>query len=240
MHAVKNTDYIEHRRREVARLIKRGIINRFEILDELTEMGLVNPMTGLAWSMGTIASDIDAIKATWRRESSTDVQDLVAGINAELDEVRRVAWKNMDLKLVLEALKQKRELLGVDQPKKIHIKEDVDINHRITVENIKRQALEELSDDELDALHTISERIQPALEAAQSALPGSIESPGDLAADAYSDEDSAIIDADFKPDSDSIGEVDSIGEHGSPMNDPKHSPKPNFGLDSSFENDDNE
>lgn len=112
---------IDFRRSLVARLRVRGFSQR-EIQMRLATSGddgrlpTANPASGKAWSLTTINSDCKALDRQWRKESSQDIAHYKAGINAELAEVKRFGWQHNDPKVVLDAIKQQRAMLGLDEP----------------------------------------------------------------------------------------------------------------------------
>lgn len=103
---------IDRRRQRVADLLARRRTQR-EICDMLATEGFTNPDTGEPYSLGTVNADVQALKKNWRREAAQAVADHVADILAELDAVRRKAWADGDLLIVLRALETKVDLLGI-------------------------------------------------------------------------------------------------------------------------------
>jgi hypothetical protein len=113
-------DLIEARRARVAELRLRRLTTR-DIAVRLAEEQILNPETGESWSHVTVAEDLKALTAQWRREALADTAPIKAELWAELREVRRQAWEAGDLTTVLRALKQEAELLGLDAPLKVEL-----------------------------------------------------------------------------------------------------------------------
>lgn len=103
---------IDRRRQRIADLLARRHTQR-EICDTLATEGFANPDTGEPYSLGTVNADVQALKKAWKREAAQAVADHVADILAELDAVRRKAWADGDLVVVLRALETKVDLLGI-------------------------------------------------------------------------------------------------------------------------------
>lgn len=108
---------IDQRRIMVARLLLRGLTQR----EIETAMGqkLLNPDTGKPWSIATVNRDIKEIRAEWRAEYAAVYDDHIAGMLAEIREVRREAWRIPDFDLVLKCCDRECKLLGLDQPDKL-------------------------------------------------------------------------------------------------------------------------
>ncbi len=90
---------IAARRREVARLRLQGLTLR-EI------------QAKVGCSLGTVHADLEALETDWRAQAEADILDWKALQLAELREVKRVAWENGRLAIVLQALKLEAELTG--------------------------------------------------------------------------------------------------------------------------------
>ena len=109
---------IDSRRRLVAGMRLRHLTYR-EIVAKLDELGIRNPDTGEPYCLRTINCDVNALRKQWKEESLQDTNELVADNRAELVEVRRRAWTEGELAIVLRSLKQECDLLGLDAPTKI-------------------------------------------------------------------------------------------------------------------------
>ena len=106
---------IEKRRREVARLLVKGLTQR-EIMAELAAIPFTNPETGEAFSLGTINADIKDLRASWMVESMEDTRLLRGRILAEMRELRRIGWERGDHGMVQRSLAQEVALLGLQRP----------------------------------------------------------------------------------------------------------------------------
>lgn len=109
-----NGETVTHRRELVARLRIRGLSQR-EIMIELAKV-LLNPHSGSAFTLGTIAQDCLALDKQWRERTATSIDGHKARVLSSLMEVERAAWAAKDLNGVLRALKQECDLLGLDAP----------------------------------------------------------------------------------------------------------------------------
>lgn len=106
---------IMDRRRQVAALRLRSMSIR-DIERALPELRCVNPANGQPWSFFTIQTDLKAIEKDWLKETRVSVEKRRAKLDAELEEVKRVGWKDADPNSVLRAIEQQRKMLGVDAP----------------------------------------------------------------------------------------------------------------------------
>ena len=111
---------IDKRRTLVARARLKGATQR-EIVEALAKQRYVNPDTGKPWSLGTINYDLRAIRKQWREDAKQDISEYTADQLAELREVRRKAWQDNDLSVVLKSLAQESKLLGTDAPTKTEL-----------------------------------------------------------------------------------------------------------------------
>ena len=107
---------IENRRRVVTQLRLRGFTYR-EIHAGLIELRETDKIKNKPWSIGTIHNDVKVIESRWEKESIENINMHKNKVLAELDEVSRHAWQEKDTKNVLEAIKQKRAVIGVDAAK---------------------------------------------------------------------------------------------------------------------------
>jgi len=115
-----NQASIDNRRRAVAGMRLRHLTQR-EIVVQLAKNDILNSDTGEPYSLGTINADLKAIQKQWQAEALQDTDTLIAMTRAELEEVRRKAWANNELAIVLKSLKQEAELLGLDAPRRQEI-----------------------------------------------------------------------------------------------------------------------
>lgn len=108
---------IDHRRRLVAELLLHKLSRR-QIVAALAEQDLRNPDSGKPYCLQTIQNDVKALRKKWCEQAARDMDEWVAEHLAELVEVRRAAWEDEDLSIVLRSLKQEAELLGLEAPSK--------------------------------------------------------------------------------------------------------------------------
>ena len=106
---------IDQRRSLVAKFTLRGYSQR-AIVDVLKEKGITNTRTGRNWALGTISNDSQKLITQWRERASQDIALHKARLLAEIQEIKRVAWKNDDLSLVLNAIKEEVSILGLGKP----------------------------------------------------------------------------------------------------------------------------
>ncbi len=107
-----NRTMIDLRRMRVASLVLRQL-NQREIVEALGRV-MVNPETGKPYSLGTINSDIRHLRTEWRQKAISDLDEHRSRVWAELQEVKREAWAQKNLKAVLACLAQERALLKLD------------------------------------------------------------------------------------------------------------------------------
>ena len=81
--------------------------------DDLFESDALNPQTGKPYSLGAINSDIQHLKTEWQAEALAQTGAHLGRIWAELQEVKREAWGQKDLRVVLAALGEEVDLLGL-------------------------------------------------------------------------------------------------------------------------------
>ena len=106
---------IEHRRRAVAAARLRGLTIR-EIEEKLFNDGVYNEKDDKPWSRGVIGNDLKAMESEWKEASQSDIAQHKANVYAEILEVRRAAWKDGRIDLVLRGLEDERKLFGLDAP----------------------------------------------------------------------------------------------------------------------------
>lgn len=110
------------RRERVARLRLRGFTQR-DIQRALSDpqRGMRDPKTGKPYSLMTINRDCKWIDKSWRENILALADEHNARILAEINEVKRTAWKDGDMQVVLRALKQEVDLFGLEAPKQTEI-----------------------------------------------------------------------------------------------------------------------
>lgn len=115
-------DAMIHRRQQVARLRLRGLSIR-DIVQALAlpPLSLTDPRTGKPYSIGTIHRDLKAIEAEWKASAQADIAAWKARQLAELAEVKRAAWLEKDLPMVLSAIKQEADIIGTKSGQPIPI-----------------------------------------------------------------------------------------------------------------------
>ena len=112
------------RRARIAEKLAAGYLRGSKPLaDELAEEGIVNPTTGNPWSHQTILDDIEVIRAEWLERMQGSMDDLRAEHLAALDQVQAAAFGDGSWSGALRALKQKAELLGLDEPTQVLVME---------------------------------------------------------------------------------------------------------------------
>ena len=113
-----NKMVVLRRREMVATLRCRGRTQR-EIQEILSkDARFHNPKTRTPWSLGTINADIQKLEADWRIQAFRTIDDHKSLVLAELEAVKKAAWDAKNFKAILTALKGKRDLLGLDAPKR--------------------------------------------------------------------------------------------------------------------------
>jgi len=117
---------LELRRSMVADLASRGLTLR-QIVEALTQRGVINPNTNEAWTPATVSNDLKALRKEWRDEALADIGEHMGRQYQELQTTKRAAWAKGDLKSVLRAVELEMRLLGTAQPDKLvvsHLSED--------------------------------------------------------------------------------------------------------------------
>lgn len=104
----------------IASLRLRGLSQRQIVLAlQDPERGYRNPRTGKPWGLATINADIQALDEQWRTNSSQDTAEFKARLMAELDELKRAAWKDKDHELVRRVIRDQRDMVGTDAPQTV-------------------------------------------------------------------------------------------------------------------------
>lgn len=86
-----------------------------EITVFLAEKEIINPRTDLPWSVQTIKNDLRELEARWEDEMFVNISKHRARVLAELRETKAAAWKAGQLSLVLRAIDQEVNLLGLNE-----------------------------------------------------------------------------------------------------------------------------
>lgn len=128
------SDDVVAARRLIVRTLRNRGLTQYEIANmmatkELMRNGeivaneyyLINPLTKEPFDRSTISRDLVAVRDEYRKLALQQHQEWVSDQLAQLDEVKREAWKRGDLQAVLKSLKQESELLGLDAPTKTEI-----------------------------------------------------------------------------------------------------------------------
>ena len=106
---------IEARRLELVASLRLRRRTQREIQQALATQ-LVNPKTGEAFSLGTINADVKKLEKGWRESAAAKVEEHKAQQLAEIQEVKRQAWNDKDLPIVLRALSLEADITGTKAP----------------------------------------------------------------------------------------------------------------------------
>ncbi len=85
-----------------------------EIAQSLPRYGILDPETNKPYPLDIIEADVAAIETGWQEYAEQD--EALSRILAELQEVKKTAWAGKDLKAILAAIKQEREMLNTKNP----------------------------------------------------------------------------------------------------------------------------
>lgn len=113
-------DVIAARRERVSFWRVRGLSTR-AISAKLADEKLTNPRTEQPWDHDTITDDCKALLHIWQRSAQASTEARVAAQLAEYAAVRAAAWEAGDFNVIIRALKQEAELLGLNAPTKMDI-----------------------------------------------------------------------------------------------------------------------
>ncbi len=118
----KQPNVTSTRRARVAQLVLRGLTAR-EIVAALAsgDNRIINGRTGEPWSLGTIGSDLIALKAEWNRRAAEAYDEHRARQLAEIAEVKRAAWAKGRYDTILKALEREAKLLGLDAHERLEV-----------------------------------------------------------------------------------------------------------------------
>jgi len=86
-----------------------------EIAALLAEEGIINPITGEPFAVNTINKDLKIIEEEWRDEMMSSISGHRARVLAELQEVKRAAWKTKKLQIILTSIEKEINLLGLNE-----------------------------------------------------------------------------------------------------------------------------
>lgn len=111
---------MERRRTMVSGLLLRGLTQR-EIQTALAGKGGIRNGDNKPWSIATVNRDVQAVKLAWQREYASDYNTHVARMMAEYREIRRQAWRDKALDIVLKCCILECKLLGLDRPDRLEI-----------------------------------------------------------------------------------------------------------------------
>lgn len=114
---VSNPSNIKYVRKAfVASGILKGYTER-EIAVALAEQKIINPNTNKPYSHVIIHRDIVELRKQWQEEARRDIGEKQAQLLAEINQVKREAWKkdNLNLPVILKAIEQECELYGIDR-----------------------------------------------------------------------------------------------------------------------------
>lgn len=128
-----NRALIELRRLRVSSLLLRKLTQR-EIVEILPRYKIVNPDTGKPYSLGTINHDIQQLRAEWQAQAAENIEAHKGRVLAEIQEVKREAWGQKDLRVVLAALGQERALLSLDGEISIQVAVDAKVEGEMGVD----------------------------------------------------------------------------------------------------------
>jgi len=81
----------------------------------------VNPDTGQPWCMATIGLDVQAVQGQWDAGVAHEIEARRARLDAHFAEMRRIAYATNDMVALDKALRQEREMFGLDAPKRSEV-----------------------------------------------------------------------------------------------------------------------
>jgi len=136
------------RQETVARLNLRGMTQR-EIEKALRNQKMINPRTGKPWSLGTINADLQEMEEAWQASALASRQKLKNRSNAELEEMKRQAWKDGDIRLALEIRREQNKLFALYDPIELSVSGNMTHTHQM---GLLEDAVAGMEEDELDAL----------------------------------------------------------------------------------------
>jgi len=102
------------RRRIVSSARLRGMtLNQIHQL--LIDKGVTNTHLGRPWSVSVVSKDLKVLEEQWREEMMAEISSHRARILAEIKETKTAAWRAGKLSLVLKAINQEVDLLGLNE-----------------------------------------------------------------------------------------------------------------------------
>lgn len=108
---------VEQRRLQIAAmLVRKPAITQRQIERVLAANGIVNPETKEAYSLGTINSDIKAIKMEWMERRRQSADEWMAGELAKLEALEERGWQGDDPDLVLKVMTMRARYLRLFNP----------------------------------------------------------------------------------------------------------------------------
>jgi hypothetical protein len=113
-----NDDLIQKRREKVARFRLQGLSIR-EIAIALADEKIVNPDTKKPFEVGTIHGDLEHMKTEWQTNAARDASEFISEQLAELDELKKSAWKDKRYDVVMKCMERRAKLLGLDKPTQV-------------------------------------------------------------------------------------------------------------------------
>jgi len=111
---------IKYRQSIVAQALVRGL-KMSDIVLDLEQKGVINSKNNKPYTLSTVWSDIQALTKQWESQSFKAINMAKSRVWAEIQEVKKIGWSNNDMDIVLKAIKQERELMGLDEKSKTGI-----------------------------------------------------------------------------------------------------------------------
>ena len=108
---------IKYRQSIVAQALVRGL-KMSDIVLDLEQKGVINSKNNKPYTLSTVWSDIQALTKQWESQSFKAINMAKSRVWAEIQEVKKIGWSNNDMDIVLKAIKQERELMGLDEKSK--------------------------------------------------------------------------------------------------------------------------
>ena len=120
----KNVRYgalVDNRRAKVTELLVKGNTQN-QIWEEMSaDEDYRNPSTGKPWTIGPIGDDIKYVRDQWRKIAQLHYDIHIGRLMGQIRAVRKTAWAQNELPLVLKTLEQEIKLLGLDKASKTDI-----------------------------------------------------------------------------------------------------------------------
>jgi hypothetical protein len=99
------------------KIISKYVLQNYsveEIIKVLKQRKIVNHKTGKGFSPATITRDIRELTEEWKAASIENIDKCKVRIWAELQLIKKEAWKEKNWAIILSAIKKECELLGLD------------------------------------------------------------------------------------------------------------------------------